>query len=129
MLARCDAAIGHWNWEQSEGSRAEVEYCKKHGIPYGILSKRENPLHIEDWEISSLLHCPHPVEAKSPNQSQAFIETVMKMYRLHLDKNMDYSSANIMGTGEVGSIVRLWDKMARLMNLLGFRIEVSKPAQ
>ncbi len=127
MLARCDAAIFLWNWQESQGAREEMRYCQEHGIPTGILMKRDSP-EIQEWEIASLLPCPHPVEDRSPQQAQAFIETVMKMYRVHLQKNMDYSPVNILGTGQVGSVVRLWDKTARLMNLLGFRLEMKGPA-
>ena len=45
-------------------------------------------------------------------------------YFIHVDKNKDYSSANILGTGEIGVMVRIWDKVARLMNLMGFRIKI-----
>jgi hypothetical protein len=48
----------------------------------------------------------------------------MLLYRTHLSKNADYSPANILGTGEVGVVVRMWDKMARLMNLFGFDLKV-----
>ena len=47
-----------------------------------------------------------------------------KMYHTHVRKNMDYSPANILGTGEIGLVTRLWDKMARLMNLVGIKMEV-----
>ena len=46
------------------------------------------------------------------------------MYQVHLDKNADYSPANVLGVGEIGLIVRMWDKMTRLLNLLGFEIDV-----
>lgn len=65
----------------------------------------------------------HSTEMKCPEQTQAFLEIIERMYQLHLEKNSDYSPLNILGTGEVGSVVRLWDKTCRLMNLSGFRIE------
>lgn len=67
----------------------------------------------------------HPTELKRPHQTRAFRETVEEMYRVHLDKNADYSPANILGTGEIGLMTRTWDKIARLMNLMGFKIEIS----
>lgn len=66
----------------------------------------------------------HIVEEQSPVQAVAFQEVIQKMYRTHLKKNADYSPANILGTGEIGLVTRLWDKMARLMNLAGFRLEL-----
>ena len=66
----------------------------------------------------------HPTELRRPVQAQAFREILDRMYRTHLDKNADYSPANILGTGWVGLVTRLWDKMARMMNLAGFRLEV-----
>jgi len=63
-------------------------------------------------------------EVRYPKQVQGFIQKIMGMYRVHLRKNEDYSPANIMGAGEIGIVTRLWDKMARLMNLTGFDIQV-----
>lgn len=66
----------------------------------------------------------HETEIKNPNQSIRFREIIETMYQTHLDKNADYSPANVLGVGEIGLVVRLWDKMTRLMNLLGFEIDV-----
>lgn len=63
-------------------------------------------------------------EVRYPQQVTAFITKLMRMYKVHLRKNEDYSPANIMGAGEIGIITRLWDKMARLMNLSGFDLEI-----
>ena len=35
------------------------------------------------------------------------------------------SPANILGAGNIGIVTRMWDKVARLMNLTGFKIEIS----
>ena len=66
----------------------------------------------------------HITEIRNPNQSARFKEIVEEMYQVHLDKNADYSPANVLGMGELGVIVRMWDKMTRLMNLLGFEVKV-----
>ncbi len=66
----------------------------------------------------------HITEERCPEQAAGFRDIIEQMYQVHLDKNADYSAANILGTGEIGIIVRMWDKMARLLNLLGFDIEV-----
>ncbi len=66
----------------------------------------------------------HPTELKCPNQAAGFREIIEGMYQTHLDKNADYSPANVLGVGEIGIIVRLWDKMIRLMNLVGFDVMV-----
>lgn len=66
----------------------------------------------------------HPTEVRNPNQAQAFREIQGQMYRTHLKKNADYSPANILGTGEIGLVTRMWDKMARLLNLSGFNLEI-----
>jgi len=69
--------------------------------------------------------CQHPTEIKCPEQTRAFSDILQKMYQTHLDKNFDYSPANILATGEIGLVTRLWDKVARLMNLTGFRFSVT----
>jgi hypothetical protein len=117
ILQRCDACLFLPNWQESQGAIAERRYCEAQDIPCYTLS---------DWslELPESIPCPHPVERDSPQQVEAFMGVLMQMYRLHLSKNIDYSPANILGTGEVGTVVRLWDKIARLMNLMGFRLKV-----
>jgi len=66
----------------------------------------------------------HPTVASRPLQTREFLRVVFDMYKVHLDKNADYSPANILGTGEVGLMTRVWDKVSRLMNLNGFHIDV-----
>lgn len=68
----------------------------------------------------------HITEEKRPYQTQAFIKTMVDMYYVHLDKNADYSPANILGAGEVGLATRTWDKQSRIMNLMGFNIDIKK---
>lgn len=114
LLSRCDAILMIPNWEASKGAGIEKAYAEAHGIP------------VHFWpEIPP----KHPTELRAPRQVEAFRNLVMQMYRLHLSKNADYSPANILGTGELGVVVRLWDKIARLMNLYGFRIEMTAPAK
>jgi hypothetical protein len=67
-------------------------------------------------------------EQRAPKQAKRFAEVLGGMYRVHLQKNADYSPANILGTGEIGVTVRLWDKIARLLNLMGFRVTIAEPA-
>ena len=67
----------------------------------------------------------HFTEERCPEQVREFRKMIEEMYKVHLDKNADYSTANILGTGEIGVVVRLWDKMCRLMSLYGFRVKVS----
>lgn len=110
LLARCDAMVMIPKWEKSEGASKEVGYALAHDIPVYYYP-----------DIPPL----HPTEQTRPNQVEAFINTVMSMYRVHLQKNADYSPANILGTGEVGLVTRLWDKIARLMNLTGFHINIT----
>lgn len=66
----------------------------------------------------------HDVEARCPQQTRGFIEILSRMYQVHLQKNSDYSPANILGAGEIGLMTRVWDKISRLMNLVGFRMEI-----
>jgi hypothetical protein len=64
----------------------------------------------------------HPTEESSPEQCAEFRKIIEQMYQTHLDKNADYSPMNILATGFVGVVTRIWDKVARLMNLTGFDI-------
>lgn len=107
ILARCEAIVLVPGWGASAGTKGEVEYAQLNGIPVFTYP-----------EIPPL----HQTEMRSPIQVKAFLETVMQMYRIHLSKNADYSPMNVLGTGEIGLITRVWDKTARLLNLTGFRI-------
>jgi hypothetical protein len=64
----------------------------------------------------------HITEITCPQQTKAFREVLDKMYQLHLEKNADYSKYNVLATGNIGVVVRLWDKAARMMSLAGFNI-------
>jgi nucleoside 2-deoxyribosyltransferase len=110
LLARCDAILMVQGWEKSQGAKAELVYAQERKIPVYYYPN-----------IPPL----HPTEVNRLKQTSAFIDAVMTMYRTHLDKNADYSPANILGTGEVGLVTRLWDKVARLLNLTGFKIEIA----
>jgi hypothetical protein len=78
--------------------------------------------------IKDVLNIPKPqpilhrTEAKSPEQCKEFRAIIEKMYATHLDKNADYSPMNILGTGMIGLVTRIWDKVARLVSLHGFDI-------
>jgi hypothetical protein len=62
-------------------------------------------------------------------QSEEFQKILDDLFELHLKKTSDYSSWNIKGAGEQGVAVRLWDKTARLMNLMGWDIGTGKWSQ
>lgn len=111
MLARCDALVVMPNWKGSKGTEGEIAFAEKHNIP--IYYYPDIP------EISI-------TEINNPIQCQEFINTTMDMYRTHISKNSDYQAMNILGTGELGVVVRLWDKIARLLNLYGFRITITQ---
>jgi hypothetical protein len=110
FLARCDALVMLEGWEESNGARTEHSFAQELGMPIYYFP---------------IVPPPHPTEERTPLQVESFIATVMRMYRLHLLKNADYSPANILGTGEVGVVTRIWDKVSRLMSLTGFRLEVA----
>jgi len=61
----------------------------------------------------------HPTEAKYPQQTTMWKDIDRELYVLHLNKNKDYSPANIVVVGLPGIIVRMWDKMSRIFNLFG----------
>lgn len=114
MLRRCDGMVLLPGWSDSQGASAEHAFAVARDIPIFV------------WEWDHELVIPeHPTVASRPAQVQGFMDLVMRAYRVHLDKNADYSPANILGTGEIGLMTRVWDKISRLMNLMGFKIEVS----
>ena len=111
LLALSDAVVMLEGWKDDEMSVEEVAYATRLGIE--VYEYPQYPIQL------------HSTEARNPHQVQAFREIQGKMYRTHLKKNADYSPANILGTGEIGLVTRMWDKMARLLNLSGFDIGIS----
>lgn len=111
LILRCDGVLLLPGWEDSPGALRERAYAEMHGIP------------VYNYQIDGV---PFPVdtEQRCPQQCEAFLSTVMNMYRVHLRKNADYSPANILGTGEIGLTTRVWDKMARIMHLTGFQLDL-----
>lgn len=99
-------------------------------------SGENNPIASSEWARACSMELPywdgdipdaaHPTEIACPRQTQTFMSVIMRLYRLHLDKNADYSPANILGAGQIGVMTRFWDKAARLMNLYGFRLQVTE---
>jgi hypothetical protein len=114
ILSVCDVVVMLEGWQESRGAVAE----RNHAVEWGI------PVYYYP-DVPPL----HPVEKRCPKQAENFRIILGKLYRLHLKKNADYSPANILVTGEVGLITRLWDKIARLLSLYGFRFEVPKPGR
>lgn len=111
IIARCDAVVVLPNWEQSEGTKGEIEFAEERKIPITY--------------YPDLPSIPQ-TELIRPQQVRAYIDIIMQGYRIHLAKNADYSPSNILGTGEIGLATRVWDKTARLLNLIGFNIDISK---
>ena len=107
LLSRCDAMVLCKGWQESNGALLEVEFAKNNNIPI--------------YEYPNM-----PLLLETTNQDLQFASQLMIMYRVYLRKSRDYSTANILGTGEIGVCVRLWDKMARLMNLTGFELKVEQ---
>ena len=120
LLERCDALYvvstlsigGSGGATESVGVRREIDYAVAHGIP----------VYYDGVDIPPLAK----TELRCPTQCRSFMQTVMAMYRLHLKKNADYSPANILGTGEIGLVTRLWDKVARLLSLMGWEFTISE---
>ena len=125
QLAVCDAIVMLPNWRQSKGAQREKAFADMHGIPvYDMNDILDQSLTAQD--AYDRLPGLHPTEVRCPVQVKAFRAILGKLYRTHLRKNADYSPANILATGQIGLVTRLWDKVARLLNLTGFRITVTE---
>lgn len=62
----------------------------------------------------------HVTEARYPEQCAEFKRIVEALYKLHLDKNREYSPNNIKMIGQLGVGLRIMEKAIRTLNLLGF---------
>ncbi len=65
-------------------------------------------------------------DKKYPEQFAEYRAILDEIYELHVRKSQDYSSMNVHGVGEAGVAVRIWDKTARMMSLLGWDIASGK---
>jgi len=140
IILSCHAMFMLPNWEKSKGAGIENEWAKKLGIPifysnnyekyfsptgrveFNLIVPDEKFIEESFTDIIKHFQNKDTVWEKCPNQVKEFLITINEMFRLHLSKNQDYSPFNILGTGEVGLATRTWDKVARLMNLVGFNI-------
>lgn len=112
MLARCDAIVMVEGWEDSAGAVKELAFARDVDMPVYFAP-----------DLPEL----HPTEVRCPQQVRAFGEFAGIMLRTHLRKNADYGSANMALTGQIGLAVRLWDKVGRMLNLMGFELHVTAP--
>lgn len=94
-------------------------------------ARAEWPVSIYAWDqVTALLDRDdvpigvHPTELKCPKQTREFMRIIMHYYQVHLKKNQDYSPANILATGFIGLVTRLWDKVARFSNLSGREVKI-----
>lgn len=115
IIARCDLIYVLKGWKASRGTEEEIAYSKSRTFPIPLWFEDEHP-----GEFPPL----HLTEQRVPKQVDRFAELVMAMHRLHMSKSADYSPATILGTGMDGIVVRLWEKIARLMNLHGFPLRI-----
>lgn len=110
MLTVCDAIVLLDGWDKSDGAREEEAAACRLGIPrYG-----------ED-DLPEL----QPAEQRCPVQVARHRELLGQLMRTHLDKAADYGPNAIRGMGELGVVVRVWDKVCRLLHLYGIRIDAN----
>ena len=64
----------------------------------------------------------HEYEKRYPQQAKAYKEIVDSMYKLFLDKGLEYSVNNVKAIGVFGLTLRLVEKVIRLTNIIGWDI-------
>lgn len=129
MLA-CDGVVMLPGWHDSVGASLEYEVANAVGMPVLDLS---NSLTVyAGGEINLVNDDLYGITtfAKGlnnyPSQFLAMRLLAAKNYFLHVSKNKDYSPYNIKSTGIIGLATRIWDKVARFMNLCGCDIGTGK---
>lgn len=117
-LVRCDHAIIVCAGANEPEVLGLCQACHDCHVPYDI--------HNGSTAIDPYIQI-HPVLQHNPQQCLGFMAVIMQQYRVHLDKNMDYGTGNILVTGEVGVLTRIMDKVLRYANLMGLRLAFSGP--
>ncbi len=69
----------------------------------------------------------HELEEMYPEQCKEFKKTVDTMYQLFLEKGREYSPNNIKAIGVLGYFFRLFEKVIRSLNILGWDAFDGKP--
>lgn len=122
-------------WNQLLNLRKELRMFNKYYVQDGDIDNTNSTgytvtiyqdSHIEP-EADQYDEGKHQTEDKFPKQTAMFRRMVESMYKIHLDKNKDYSPSNILIAGEVGVLVRMWDKVSRLFNLFGLTFPCPEP--
>lgn len=108
ILLTCDAMLVCGDWQTSVGTKEEIEFAARIGIPIF-------------YDFNDLINS-QAMYFSYPKQFQAFREIHAILYQQHREKNLDYSPHNVGATGNIGLVTRIWDKVARLMKLSGFDI-------
>lgn len=150
IILSCHAMFMLPNWKESKGSKIEREWAQELGIPvfyFDDCAKYLNALENLEYDkivsgnslveesfvdIIRYFQGENTVWEKCPQQIHEFIKIINNMFRIHLIKNQDYSPYNILGVGQIGLASRIWDKVSRLMNLVGFDIgtgNLSRPKE
>jgi hypothetical protein len=62
----------------------------------------------------------HITEVKYPEQVKEFKKITEELYKLHLQKNFEYSPNNVKALGQLGNALRIFEKAIRLLNILGW---------
>lgn len=119
LLSICHKAVGLRGWRNSNGSNIEHKHCLETKIPMFFEEPEPGQRSLSEITIS-------PTITKYPNQCREFNIVLGKMMRTHLEKNEDYSPANVQGPGMLGIATRMWDKAVRLCNLSGVDVQVTK---
>jgi hypothetical protein len=105
LITRCDAILSFWNADD------QTKFRYPRNLP------------IYHWPI---IPPPCETEQQFPEQTREFMDVLMRMYHLHIQKMADYGSASVLGTGEIGVMTYIWGKVTRLMNLFGYKLMVHK---
>jgi hypothetical protein len=69
----------------------------------------------------------HTTEIAYPLQCKEYKRIVESLYKLHLDKNREYSPNNVKALGTLGLSLRVFEKIIRTLNLLGWDVWEGKP--
>lgn len=112
IILVCDAVLVCGSWENSVGTKEEIAYANRLGIPVF-------------YDFKELIDS-YKTYFSYPKQFQLFREIQAILYQQHREKNLDYSPYNVGATGNIGLVTRIWDKVARLMKLSGFDISTGE---
>jgi hypothetical protein len=125
LLLKSDAMLLVPGWEGSEGTRGEVEFCKKRGIPY---FETVNELsHWLTWRVwVEEVPSPDPAESKPADEVKEAITNLIKILEARAEQVFDKIQENPGSAKADYVLIKYFELMETMIDKVGSIFAVKK---